>query len=131
MLTPVLLLLMDSLPLPKREIKSSIAVASGDTIALGGLIRDNRDYDKTGLPILSRLPLIGPLFGTTTKNKDRTELVILITPRVIESRKDALQITSEFKRRLTGIYQDVKNSDVQLEITIPKEVTHVIEPVQP
>ncbi len=88
-----------------REIKSNIAVQSGETIVLGGLINEKNEYTKGGIPWLHELPLIGPLFGNTTKKKTKTELVILITPRVVKSRLDAKLVTNEFKRKLSGIYQ--------------------------
>lgn len=71
---------------------------------LGGLIRENNDYLRDGVPLLHEIPLIGPLFGGTTRNKDKTELVVLLTPRVMKSRQDAQDITQEFKRKLSGIY---------------------------
>ena len=90
----------------QRQIKSSVAVQSGQTIVLGGLISEKNTNDKNGIPWLHKLPLIGPLFGATTKNKERTELVILITPRVVRDRQNARLITNEFQRKLTGIYTE-------------------------
>ncbi|MBS3951353.1 MAG: type II secretion system secretin GspD [Methylomicrobium sp.] len=90
-----------------REIASSVAVQSGETIVLGGLIQERNTSSQSGIPFLHDLPLIGPLFGSTVKNNDRTELVLLLTPRVVTSRQDARLVTDEFKRKLTGIYQDV------------------------
>jgi general secretion pathway protein D len=83
-----------------RKISSTIAVNSGDTIVLGGLIENNQDRSATGLPGLHRLPLIGPLFGSRADNQDRTELLILITPRAISQRMHLLQATESFRRRL-------------------------------
>ncbi|TRW90258.1 type II secretion system secretin GspD [Candidatus Methylobacter oryzae] len=89
----------------KKEIESSVAVLDGETIVLGGLItEDNRDI-QSGIPLLHDVPVIGPLFGQTIRNKDRTELVVLITPRVVKSKQDSRLISDEFKRKLTGIYQ--------------------------
>jgi general secretion pathway protein D len=90
----------------QRQIKSSVAVQSGQTIVLGGLISEKNTHDKNGVPWLYKLPLIGALFGETTKNKERTELVILITPRVVRDRQNARLITNEFQRKLTGIYTE-------------------------
>ncbi|MBD9355781.1 type II secretion system secretin GspD [Methylomonas albis] len=95
---------IDSPTIQKREIESSVAVQSGETIVLGGLIKENNDYLRDGVPLLHEIPLIGPLFGGTTRNKDKTELVVLITPRVVKSRSDAQDVTEEFKRKLSGIY---------------------------
>jgi general secretion pathway protein D len=97
---------IDSPTIATREITSSVAVQSGEAIVLGGLIKENNTYNKSGFPFLHTLPLIGPLFGSTTNNKDRTELVILITPRVVKSKQDSRLISDEFKRKLTGIYED-------------------------
>lgn len=90
-----------------REIKSSIAVQSGEAIILGGLIRESNNFNKNGVPYLHELPIIGPLFGGTVNNKDRTELVVIITPRVVQSKQDARLVTDEFKRKLTGVYQEM------------------------
>lgn len=89
-----------------REIESSIAVQNGETIVLGGLIKDNSKNDTAGIPLLHEIPVLGSLFGNKTKNQNKTELVVLITPRVVKSRQDAGLITDEFKRKLSGIYED-------------------------
>jgi general secretion pathway protein D len=108
---------IDSPTIATREITSSVAVQSGETVVLGGLIKDDNTNNKAGIPFLHELPVIGPLFGNTTKKNIKTELVVLITPRVVGSRQDARQITDEFKRKLTGIYEDKpvvsENSAVQ------------------
>jgi general secretion pathway protein D len=90
-----------------REIASSVAVQSGETIVLGGLIQERSTSSQSGIPFLHDLPLIGPLFGSTTKDNEKNELVLLLTPRVVTNRQDARLVTDEFKRKLTGIYQDV------------------------
>ncbi len=89
----------------QRQMKSTVAVKSGDTLVLGGLIKDNTERAKQGVPLLHKLPLIGPLFGSTTKTFNRTELIALITPRVVERRRDVYAITNEYKQRLREIYE--------------------------
>ncbi|WAK02688.1 type II secretion system secretin GspD [Methylobacter sp. YRD-M1] len=96
---------IDSPTIQTREITSNVAVHSGETVVLGGLIDENDTYNQDGIPFLYKLPLIGPLFGGTTKEKVKTELVVLITPRVVTSRQDGRLITDEFRRKLTGIYE--------------------------
>ena len=96
---------LDSPTLRKREIESVVAINSGDTIVLGGLIRDTKTYSESGIPILYKLPIIGKLFGTTNDDTSRTELLILITPRVVRNRNEAKGITEEFRRKLKGIPQ--------------------------
>ena len=90
----------------KKEIASSVAVADGETIVLGGLISDTVTDNKNGVPFFYQLPIIGSLFGATSKNDTKTELVILITPRVVKSKQDSRVISNEFKRKLTTIYKE-------------------------
>ncbi|MEM7021854.1 MAG: secretin N-terminal domain-containing protein [Pseudomonadota bacterium] len=84
----------------QRQINSTIAVASGESVALGGLISDIRERLDSGIPFLSRLPVIGALFGTQSRSTVRTELLVLITPRVVENPARARAVTSELRSRL-------------------------------
>jgi general secretion pathway protein D len=95
---------LNSPTIQQRKIRSSIAVKNGETIVLGGLIREDSDNGLTGMPFLSDIPVFGSLFGTTNNNKNKTELVILITPRVVQNEQNARDVTEEFKRKLTGIH---------------------------
>ncbi|MEY2666035.1 MAG: hypothetical protein RLZZ384_206, partial [Pseudomonadota bacterium] len=72
-----------------REIDSTIVVQSGESIVLGGLIKDKNTKGEGGIPLLHEIPLIGPLFGNKNNEDNKIELVVLITPRVIKSRQDA------------------------------------------
>ena len=65
-----------------RYIKTNVSAPNGSTIVLGGLITDEKRYDKSGIPVLGRLPLIGPIFRQTTKVNARKELLILMRPEV-------------------------------------------------
>ena len=94
---------INSPTISQRRIASTIAVQSGETVALGGLIRDNRDNRQTGLPFLSKLPVIGSLFGVTDTTSERTELLVLITPTVIGSQEEARAATEELRRRLSSV----------------------------
>ncbi|MDD1620626.1 MAG: type II secretion system secretin GspD, partial [Methylococcaceae bacterium] len=97
---------IDSPTIQKREIQTNVAVQSGETVVLGGLIDEKNEDLHFGVPLLHQIPLIGPLFGRTTRNNDKTELVVLLTPRVMKSRQEAVDVTEEFKRKLTGIYDE-------------------------
>jgi general secretion pathway protein D len=94
---------IDSPTISQRRIASTVAVQSGETVALGGLIRDNRDNRQTGLPFLSTIPVVGWLFGVTDTTSERTELLVLITPTVIGSQDEARAATEELRRRLSGV----------------------------
>jgi len=86
----------------QRKIQSQVAVAGGDTLALGGLISNKSSNTQNGIPYLNQIPWLGALFGATNKEIQRTELVVLLTPRVVEKRQDAAAVTNEFRRKLTG-----------------------------
>jgi general secretion pathway protein D len=87
----------------QRSITSSVAVQSGETVVLGGLIRENRNRSRSGVPGLYRLPVFGPLFGQTLQEAQRTELLVLITPRAIQDRQEARRITEELRVRMRNI----------------------------
>jgi general secretion pathway protein D len=87
-----------------RKIATSVAVQDGEVIALGGLISDNRDDTSSGLPVLSRIPVLGPLlFGNINNNDTRTELVVLLKPTVIRNVDDGRAITDELRDKLQGL----------------------------
>jgi general secretion pathway protein D len=86
-----------------RKINSTVSVQSGDTIILGGLIRDGRDRTESGFPFLHKIPVVGALFGTKADSQGRTELLVLITPRAILDRTAALQVTEEFRRKVNSL----------------------------
>ena len=87
----------------QRRIASTVAVKSGETVALGGLIRDNKTNTVTGVPLLSDIPVLGNLFKTTTDFQRRTELLVLLTPRVVRDSVDARTVTDELRRRLRAV----------------------------
>lgn len=87
----------------QRNIQSVVAVQSGHTIVLGGLILENESNAESGVPGLYRIPVLGKLFGQTERTSDRTELLVLITPRVIKNQDDANGITDEFRIRMKNI----------------------------
>ncbi|MBA2079976.1 type II secretion system secretin GspD [Rhodanobacter sp. PCA2] len=81
-----------------RSMQTQVAVQSGQTVLLGGLIQQNEGTTDTGVPGLNRVPILGRLFGTTSRNRDRTELIVLITPRVIRNSEEARQITDDYQQ---------------------------------
>ncbi len=86
-----------------RNISSSIAVDSGKTVVLGGLIRDEKNTGKEGIPGLYKIPVLGWAFGTQNERTRRTELVIMLTPRVIANAADAQDVVDDFRIRLKGL----------------------------
>jgi general secretion pathway protein D len=94
---------IDSPTIRQRRVASTVAVRSGQTVVLGGLIQDGVDADSTGIPVLHSLPIVGPLFGVKNHTSRRTELLIVITPRVIRSPDQARVATEELRQRLRGL----------------------------
>jgi len=92
----------------QRQFSSKVAVRSGESLVLGGLIRDNTTSGKSGLPGLQDIPLFGNLFGATTKNTNRTELVVIITPRVVRTEVDVREVGRELKDRMKMLYPPVQ-----------------------
>jgi len=87
----------------ERNVSSRIAVRSGESVVLGGLIRDNASRGRAGLPFLQDIPVVGRLFGTTTNNNSRTELLVFITPRVLRNEQDLRDISVEMRTRMQGL----------------------------
>jgi general secretion pathway protein D len=84
----------------ERRLQSSVTVQDGETVALGGLIQDTNSRTKNGIPLLSDIPVIGAVFGTTDHNVQRTELLVLLSPKIIHNAADARAATEELRSRL-------------------------------
>jgi general secretion pathway protein D len=94
---------INSPTIEQRKFATSIAVQDGQTIALGGLIKDTRTKGRSGLPVLSAIPILGALAGTRTDSDVRTELLILLTPRVVRSAPDAEAITEDLRKKIQAL----------------------------
>ncbi len=86
-----------------RKAQTVVTVSSGETMVLAGLIADTNTTGSSGIPLLSKIPLIGGLFGTQSLIKKRTELVLLITPTVVTSPDDARAVTDEIRKKLPSL----------------------------
>ncbi|HEY7852751.1 MAG TPA: type II secretion system secretin GspD [Caulobacteraceae bacterium] len=84
----------------QRKISTSVAVQDGETVALGGLIKNEVQKGRSTIPILGSIPIIGHIFGDTTGGLIRTELVVLLTPRVVRTPVDARTITEQLRGKL-------------------------------
>jgi general secretion pathway protein D len=91
-----------------RQITSDIMVYSGRTVLLGGLIQDRKDEQKTGIPLLRQAPVVGKLFEQTSTTDTRTEVIVLITPRVARKSGEIERITEQLRQhlRLSGTFPD-------------------------
>lgn len=93
----------------RRTVNTQVTVQDGDTIAIGGIISESNGSGSTGIPGLHRLPIIGLAFGSKSYRKDRTELIIFMTPRVIYDMNSMNEATDELKSRLKKLSRYVKD----------------------
>jgi len=89
--------------LDKTEASSNLVVQDGQTIIIGGLIREDNTRDGSGIPFLRSIPVLGYLFGNIHRKKTRTELIILLTPHVIRDQREARSITGEYVDNITTL----------------------------
>jgi general secretion pathway protein D len=86
-----------------REAETTVVVQDGESVVIGGIIDDSISHDRSGIPYLMDVPVLGRVFRQESDNNIRTELIVLITPYVIRSRDDAHEVTGVFVERLEGI----------------------------
>jgi general secretion pathway protein D len=87
-------------PINTRSVQTLLAVPTGQTMVMGGLITENSQNNSAGLPGLARIPILGGLFGNQTLQKDRTELILFITPRVVENEADYRRVIDDLRRKM-------------------------------
>ncbi len=117
---------IDSPTIQQRSISSSVAVQTGETIALGGLIRDNRERSVSGVPLLMDIPGLGNLFRATDLSERRTELLVLLTPRVVRDQQESREVTQELRRRLHGL--EALQDRIRSREEVPAQPEHAPEP---
>jgi len=93
----------DAPPINTRSVQSLVAVQSGQTMVMGGLINEAKKNTSKGLPLLSRIPVLGGLFGDQTLDNNRTELVVFITPRMIENEIDLKNVIDDLRRKMQKV----------------------------
>lgn len=93
----------DAPPINTRSVQTLLAVPSGQTMVMGGLILEDKENSSAGLPLLARIPILGGLFGNQELKNNRTELVLFITPRVVENESDYRRVIDDLRRRMEQI----------------------------
>ena len=86
----------------ERKVSSEISVVSGQTVLLAGLIQDQQEKSREGIPILNQLPYLGAAFGTSGTSQVRTELIIFIRPQIIRDGVDAAMVAEELRAKMRG-----------------------------
>lgn len=102
----------------KRSTKTAVVVQDGQSLVIGGIIQQTKSKGYSGIPFLSQIPLLGYLFRTTTETLNRTELIILVTPRVIASPEEGRALTEQFRGRVESL-EPILRSMPQLPALTP------------
>lgn len=82
-----------------RVARTSVMVKDGETVVIGGFMRDRVEEIETGIPLLKDLPILGPLFRRTEKAKSRTELMVFLTPRIVRTPEELRKLLEEERKR--------------------------------
>lgn len=90
-------------PINNKSVSSQVAVQSGQTVFLGGLIAEQTSAGRSGVPYLSRVPVLGYLFGSRSRSKNRSETLVMITPTVLENSRDLERISDELREEFRNV----------------------------
>ena len=102
---------IDSPTIQQRKLSTTVAVQDGDSIALGGLMRQTSTNGESGVPLLRDIPLLGKAFSNTSETSDRTELLIFLKPRIVRSPAAAREVTDSLRQGLTGLDAMMQEAD--------------------
>jgi general secretion pathway protein D len=94
----------------KREAETSVVLLNNQTLVLGGLIQNKRTRIRIGIPWLNRIPILGYLFGSVQTTIEKTELLLLITPRAIGTALDAARISEEMRRVTPELERSIRRA---------------------
>ena len=115
---------------PKKVAKTTLSIMESQTIVIGGLIEDRKETIKTGIPYLSKIPVLGALFGYHTNTVNKTETVLFLTPRVISDLADSNRVTEEIREKMFTIQKELERLKKEKEKERGKESSK-IEPAAP
>jgi general secretion pathway protein D len=108
---------LNSPTIQQRKISTRVVVNDGEALTLGGIIQEGKDNNRSQIPILGDIPILGNAFKGKTDTITRTELIIFIRPRVVRNIREARQVNDEFRRRLDfgkdQTYKDRMKRDLQ------------------
>jgi general secretion pathway protein D len=111
----------------RRRVTTDVVVEEGKSLLIAGLIEDKGDNSSVGIPVAKDIPLFGALFGTTKKVKNKTELLVTITPHIIQRTSDADRITNSFRDAL----KDLQNVTRPLPDISKKAVSSDVKALTP
>jgi general secretion pathway protein D len=107
-------------PINNKTVTSQVAVQSGQTVFLGGLISEQDSRGRSGVPFLSRVPVLGSMFGSKTKAVSRSETLVMITPTVVETAVDLREISKEMEKEFSRV-PPLKISRINKVDRLPEE----------
>jgi general secretion pathway protein D len=93
----------------KRALQTQITMQDGDTIAIGGIIDESDSMSTSGIPFLNRIPIIGAAFGQRSYSKERTELIVFMTPKVIYDTNQLIEASDELRQGMKKISKIMKD----------------------
>ena len=99
----------------KKTAKTSLSVLEGQMIVIGGLIEDSKNVTKSGIPFLSKIPVMGGLFGSQGWTKNKTELILLMTPHIISDANQSRAVTEEFRQKVRGLQSEIDRRQKQMK----------------
>ena len=94
----------------KRSISTNLIASQDQSIVLGGLVKERKSLDRSGLPWFYKIPIIGWVFGSRADSISRNELLIFITPRVIRSVEEGIQLSRDFEERVGQLKSRMKET---------------------
>ena len=93
-----------------RKANTTAIVQDGHTLVIGGIIKETKGFTRTGIPFLSKIPLLGYLFGSTNDKVSRTELILMVTPHVIANHEEADALTEEYTNKVKSLKKKIEES---------------------
>jgi len=97
-----------------RKANTTAIVQDGHTLVIGGLIKETASKTSSGIPFLSKLPLFGYLFGTTSDTIVRQELILMVTPHVVGNQEEADMLTEEYSNKVKGLKKRIEEREKRL-----------------
>jgi general secretion pathway protein D len=113
---------IDSPTIQQRRVKTTVVVNDGEVLALGGMIQDQASKTSSQIPLLGDLPGIGPLFSSRDNTVKKTELIILITPRVVRDGAESRLVTEEYRRKM-NVYMSHTSARARTPINTIQRIT--------
>jgi len=114
----------------KRSISTNLIASQDQSIVLGGLVKERKSLDRSGLPWFYKIPVFGWIFGSRTDSVSRNELLIFITPRVIRSVAEGVQLSRDFEERVAQLKARMKEAQgirlkVQPVLPVPDPTSNI------